>query len=470
MYLNQPLRYIPDINESAHSLLAVAPEDSKLSLDLSDVMLRDVSPVHIEYLRNMGVASAFSIAIIQEDKLWGLIACQHKTAKKLSMYYRFGMLLLAEVIANQLVSIAEKYDAHEKDIILQIHETIQPDIDSQTDIITAFDMIKDKISLMLAADGVALFYENIISTSGQTPTAEQIKNLSDWLFKHHPTEIFVTQELSSEYPACQDYNKLAAGLLAIPLTPDVNHYLLFFRKEIISTVRWAGNPSQVLIKKGTEYSPRSSFQLWSETVANQAKPWKKYRITAAKALQSIFANKQLGVLLEKQVQIDASTGLYNRRTLVQNLTNEISRATRSKKQLAIFMLDIDFFKRVNDEFGHSAGDMVITKVSQVLKNTIRTYDYAYRYGGEEFLLILNDLTSDGITQKSTQILQEIRKLKLIYNKIVLPKITISIGVSISPKHGENPMKLIEMADQALYQAKESGRDKMVVFGSDSIGL
>lgn len=455
---------------SSLSLLAITPEKSKLSLDLSHVILRAVSPVHIEYLRNMGVASALSIAIIHDDKLWGLIACQHKTAKKLSMYYRFGLLLSAKLMTKQLVSIAEKYDVREKDVILQVHETIQPAIDSQTDLIIAFNMIKDKICLMLAADGVAFFYENSISTSGQTPTAEQIKNLSDWLFKHHPSEIFVTQELSSEYPACQDYNKLAAGLLAIPLTPNVNHYLLFFRKEIIRTVRWAGNPSQVLTRKGTEYSPRSSFQLWSETVANQAKPWKKYRVTAAKALQSIFGNKELGVLLEKQVQIDPLTGLYNRRTLIQNLTNEIARVTRAKKQLAIFMLDIDFFKRVNDEFGHSAGDMVLTKVSQALKNIIRTYDYAYRYGGEEFLLILNDMTSDSVTQKSNQILQQIRKLKLIYNDIALPKITISIGVSLSPKHVENPLKLIEIADQALYQAKESGRDKMVVFGPSSMGF
>lgn len=463
MYLSQPLRYIPDINESALSLLTVMPEESKSSLDLSNVMLRAVSPVHIEYLRNMGVVSALSIAIIHDDKLWGLITCQHKTVKKLSMYYRFGLLLLAKVIDTQLVSISEKYDTQIKDVILQIHETIQPVIDSQADLITAFNMIKENISLMLAADGVALVYENSLYTSGETPSDEQIKNLSDWLFKYHQSDIFVTHELSAEYPACQEYNKLAAGLLAIPLTPDMNHCLLFFRREIIRTVNWAGNPSQVLIQKGNDYSPRSSFQLWTETVANQAKPWKKYRITAAKALQSIFANKQLKMVLEKQVQIDPLTELYNRRTLIQTLTNEISHVTRAKKQLAIFILDIDFFKRVNDQFGHSAGDLVLMKTSEALKNIIRTYDYAYRYGGEEFLLIIHDLTSDEVANKSTQILQKIRELKLIYNDISLPKITISIGVSLSPKHGTNPVKLIEMADQALYQAKENGRDNMVVY-------
>lgn len=466
MYLSQPLRYIPDINEAALSLLPIVPEEEKLSLDLSNVMLRAVSPIHIVYLRNMGAASALSIAIVYDNKLWGLIACQHKTAKKISMYYRFGLLLLVKVIAKQLVSIAEKYDIHEKDVILQVYETIQPVVASQTDLITAFDMIKDKIALMLAADGAAICYENKISTYGQTPTIEQIQNLSDWIFKHHQSEIFVTHELSSEYPDCQEYNKLSAGLLAIQLTPYVNHYLLFFRKEIISTVKWAGDPSHVLIKKGNDYSPRNSFQLWTETVANMAKPWKKYRITAAKALQSIFAGKQLELLLTKQVQIDPLTGLYNRRTLIQTLNNEIARAKRTKNQLAILMLDIDFFKRVNDKFGHSAGDMVLMKVSQVFKNIIRPYDYAYRYGGEEFLLILNDMTLDEVTKKSTQILQKIRQLKLVYNDIPLPKITISIGVSLSPMHTENPVKLIEMSDQALYQAKENGRNRMVIFNID----
>lgn len=470
MYLSQPLRYIPDINTAALSLSLAFPEKSKLTLDLSNVMLRAVSPVHIEYLKNMGVASALSIAIIHDGKLWGLIACQHKTAKKLSIYYRFGLLMLTQVIAKQLASITEKHDAHEKDVILQTSETIQHVIDSQTDLITAFNIIKEQVSTMFGADGIALFYDNSVSVFGQTPTTEQIKNLSDWLFKYHPSEIFVTQELSSQYPACQDYNKLAAGLLAIPLTPDMNHYLLSFRKEIISTIRWAGNPNRALIIKGNKYSPRRSFQLWSESVENQAKPWGTYQITAAKVLQNIFTNKQLKIFLEKQAQIDPLTGLYNRRTLLQNLTNEISRAKRAKKQLAIFILDIDFFKRVNDEFGHSAGDMVLAKISRVLKNTIRTHDYAYRYGGEEFLLILNDLTSDDVIQKSTHIIQQIRKLKLIYNNLVLPKITISIGIALSPKHGDNPLKLIEMADHALYQAKEGGRDRMVVFASDSSGV
>ncbi len=468
MYLSQPLRYIPDVNDSALSLLSTIPEKSLPSIDLSNALLRSVSPVHIEYLRNMSVASALSIAIIHDNKLWGLIACQHKTAKKLPMYYRFGLLLSAELIVKQLENIAERHDAREKDAILQLHETIQPVIESQPDLISGFNMTKDIISLMLAADSVALLYDNNISTFGETPTAEQIKNLSDWLFKHYQSEIFVTHTLPSAYPASQEYTNLAAGLLAIPLTSDANHYLLFFRKEIIRKVTWAGNPGHVLIKKGTAYSPRNSFQLWAETVANQAKPWKKYRITAAKAIKSIFDNKQLDMLLKRQVQHDSLTGLYNRRTLIQNLTKEISRAKRTEKQLAVLMLDIDFFKRVNDTFGHSAGDMVLKKISGVLQKVIRNYDYAYRYGGEEFLLMINGLTLDEATQKSTQILQEIRNLKLIYNETTLPQMTISIGVSLSPKHGENPEKLIEMADEALYQAKKSGRDKVVFFKPDPV--
>lgn len=160
---------------------------------------------------------------------------------------------------------------------------------------------------------------------------------------------------------------------------------------------------------------------------------------------------------------DALTGLYNRRYLEETLEREISRCSRKSLPLAIFMLDIDHFKQFNDKFGHEAGDMVIQALSTSLRNFARKDDVACRYGGEEFIFIMPEIDIETAMQRAKELHESVSRIHLRYGGNALTQITISIGLAIYPRDGENMHDLIAAADIALYQAKNSGRNKTIVF-------
>lgn len=180
--------------------------------------------------------------------------------------------------------------------------------------------------------------------------------------------------------------------------------------------------------------------------------------TVAQNIAISFANLKLQEKLRHQSLRDPLTGLYNRRYLQECLSKEINRARRKKHFVSIIMLDVDRFKRFNDIYGHSAGDLVLKEVSTYLVRQIRQYDIACRYGGEELVIVMPDTSIENTTSRAEQIREEIKKLELKHQTQSLETVTVSIGISCFPQHGHDVDSLIRAADTALYQAKNSGRD------------
>lgn len=174
-----------------------------------------------------------------------------------------------------------------------------------------------------------------------------------------------------------------------------------------------------------------------------------------------LANVQLRVSLRHQSVIDPLTQLYNRRYLDETLKRELARATRRGAPLAVIMLDLDHFKRVNDTFGHEAGDMLLRNVGSVLLQSIRDSDVACRYGGEELVLLLPDCPLDSAVARAERLRQVIRALNLTVNKSVLTA-SASFGVAAYPTHGDAADVLLQAADAAMYAAKHGGRDQVCV--------
>lgn len=160
---------------------------------------------------------------------------------------------------------------------------------------------------------------------------------------------------------------------------------------------------------------------------------------------------------------DPLTGLFNRRYLEESLEREIAKSKRHKTPLGLIMLDIDHFKVFNDTYGHLAGDVVLTNLSDVLVTYSRREDIACRYGGEEFVLVLPG-TSVGVAKHRAEELRNIveSRKSVKYEKEKLPSVTISLGVAVLPEHGTSREKLLAVADEALYSAKNAGRNKVVV--------
>jgi diguanylate cyclase (GGDEF)-like protein len=163
---------------------------------------------------------------------------------------------------------------------------------------------------------------------------------------------------------------------------------------------------------------------------------------------------------------DVLTGLFNRRYLEETLEREIHRAERKQLSLGIIMLDLDHFKHINDTFGHTAGDAVLQELGTSLKSYIRASDIACRYGGEEFILIMPEASLEVTRQRAERLRQDAEKRKVSYNGMLLEPVTFSIGVAVFPEHGSSYLTLLSAVDEALYRAKNEGRNRVIVAGDE----
>ncbi|HXB62762.1 MAG TPA: diguanylate cyclase [Acidobacteriaceae bacterium] len=175
-----------------------------------------------------------------------------------------------------------------------------------------------------------------------------------------------------------------------------------------------------------------------------------------------LASLELQTKLERQSIRDGLTGLFNRHFMQIALEREVARAVRRKSLLAVFMVDIDHFKKFNDQSGHSAGDTVLKEVARVLAAAVRTEDLVCRYGGEEFTIILPDVTPEAAYEKAEALRRAVSELRTVLDNNLQNEITISIGVASFPKDGQIPESLLKQADAALYRAKHEGRNRVVI--------
>lgn len=185
--------------------------------------------------------------------------------------------------------------------------------------------------------------------------------------------------------------------------------------------------------------------------------------TVGEVVKLGLSNIRLRMALLEQATHDTLTGLYNRRYLDESMPRELHRALRSKSPLCVVMIDMDFFKRINDTFGHEAGDIVLRGFGQLLGRNMRKSDIACRYGGEEFVIVMESSSLEDACQRAEQLRSQVKELKLQSGSQLLGQMTISAGVAQMPEQGITADKLLQMADEALYAAKQGGRDRVVVY-------
>ena len=173
-----------------------------------------------------------------------------------------------------------------------------------------------------------------------------------------------------------------------------------------------------------------------------------------------LANLRLRDALREMALRDGLTGMYNRRYLEDALNRELHRAQRSGKTVAVLMIDIDHFKRFNDKYGHDAGDFVLGAVARAITSNIRPSDIACRYGGEELIVVLPEAELECAVERAEKLRTSIRDTNLTHLGQVLPPVSASFGVAMYPANGDKPADLIKAADQALYRAKNEGRDRV----------
>jgi diguanylate cyclase (GGDEF)-like protein len=181
-----------------------------------------------------------------------------------------------------------------------------------------------------------------------------------------------------------------------------------------------------------------------------------------------IATLNLRTKLENQSIRDSLTGLFNRHFMQISLERELSRAARRKQTLAVFMMDLDHFKKFNDTYGHAAGDTVLKAVSEIFRSSIRTEDIACRYGGEEFTIMMPDVTQAVAIERAESIRRAVASLRVPLDKENYAEFSISIGLALYPEDGETADLLLRRADLALYRAKRSGRNQVAQYEATAL--
>jgi diguanylate cyclase (GGDEF)-like protein len=182
----------------------------------------------------------------------------------------------------------------------------------------------------------------------------------------------------------------------------------------------------------------------------------------AAAVKSALSNLQLRTSLHEQATHDVLTRLFNRRYLDETLPRELHRSQRAKEPVSVAMIDVDHFKLLNDTYGHEAGDQVLETLGRLLREHLRFSDIACRFGGEEFIIVMPGTHAAQAQGRLEQLRALIGHHAFVHQARSLGKVTVSVGIAQSPLHGTTKDDLLRQADQALYMAKEQGRDRTVV--------
>ncbi|UKT64913.1 ATP-binding protein [Pedobacter mucosus] len=280
LYKRNLTRIIADVNSVDSSILAL-PDHQPLNLTHSN--LRAVSPIHIQYLRNMGVVSSFSISLISGGELWGLIVCHNYKPRFINYKAREASKLLGQVLSSAL---EHRQGEEDSEIFLSYNENVNDLIDyleKDDDVTVALTASKISLKDVTAATGVALIFEGKITTVGITPSEKQIEEIADWLKINMSETIYHTHRFPQIYLPAVNYCHSASGLLACSLSKELGEFILWFKPEQINQISWAGNPEKAL-EKGKDgimqLNPRKSFESWTDIVKNTSGRWNRAEVSA----------------------------------------------------------------------------------------------------------------------------------------------------------------------------------------------
>ena len=286
------IRLIRDAYAEPVELFPATNPQSDRPVDLTMSILRSPYPCHLEYLHNMGVGASLTISLIENGKLWGLIACHHLTPKYVPYELRKACEFLGRVIFAEISNREESEDYNYRMKLAQMRSSIIDNLAQSENLVEG--LVKDESYLLdlVAAGGAAVCLNGKWTLVGETPTEEELNFLVQWLYKNIDEEVFYTDSLAEIYPEADAYKNFASGLVAMAISR--RNYILWFRPEVIQTVNWGGDPNNayqtIKSEGGLRLSPRKSFELWKEEVRLTSLPWKQVEINNVKELRRAIVN------------------------------------------------------------------------------------------------------------------------------------------------------------------------------------
>ncbi len=468
LYLVARTRVIADV---AYTPVPVVPTDNPLTgepLDLSMAVLRSVSPIHLEYLRNMGVAATLGVTLIKDGALWGMIMGHHCTPHRCAPVLRSVCDLLGHLVSLLITARSEHENAAAWLEFRERYDQIAARILVAKSLPEPLMAASPTVQDLTHADGVAMrLGGGDMLLYGRTPAVDAVQSIVDRIREEYGTQIFISDALGERFPEFAPLRETASGVLILPIVHSHSDYLVWFRGERIETVLWGGNPHEPVAVDLTtgQIGPRRSFAVWKEQVRGRAHPWHPAAVAVVTDLRQAIVSAMLH-LAEAQLShlglYDALTDLPNRRFLLECLM-ESHRRRATTRGVALLFLDVDHFKTVNDTLGHVIGDCLLVAVAQRLRESVRNDTVVARLSGDEFVVWCDDITRDEAEKLAYRIFAAFQRPFLLEDHRY--HATVSGGLAFAT-HTSGDEDLLRDADRAMYQAKRSGGNRFAVFDRD----
>ncbi len=296
LYIRNQLRLIVDINYKPVPIFTIDDSPDK-NLDLSLAILRSTSPIHVQYLKNMGVGATLTISLIHHDRLWGLIACHHYSQKNISPAVRLAAKLQGQFITSQIdirESNDENINAKKSTEALEHLTTL--DLPLAADALNSIIKMPELLQLCNSA-GVSIVFRNKIYKNGLTPHDEQIKAFVEAVETKKSSDFYSTRKIGDDFPDLERCSNFA-GVVYYAL--GNSSHIIWYRPETISEINWAGDPEKSIVKDKEGLHPRNSFNIWKQIVKGQSSIWKQYEINAAGKYAHSLHNNLMMILLSEE--------------------------------------------------------------------------------------------------------------------------------------------------------------------------
>ena len=316
------------------------PSPRGTQLDMSLCVLRSISPLHIQYLQNMGVGATLVASIMVGGKLWGLVACHHYAARFAPFEMRATCELLAEALATRIAALESFAQAQAELAVRRLEQRLIEAISREGDWRAALFDNPEALLQPLNASGCALLFEGQIRTAGEVPATAALRELGAWLDERPPGQpVVALHALGLEVPAFAPLIPMAAGLIAAPVSSAPGEYLMWFRPEQVRTVTWGGDPTKPVVigDDPRQLSPRRSFAQWHQVVEGTAEPWTARDLTAVRLIGDTVADV---VLQFRSVRM----------LIAQDQLAQVRRQVGQSEQPVVIADELDLVQLTNDAF------------------------------------------------------------------------------------------------------------------------
>lgn len=370
LYVKNWTRLVADVDYAPSPIVPTLTPATGKPLDMGTCALRSVSPIHVEYLKNMGVQASMSISLVRDGRLWGLVACHHMSPWYGGKKLRETCELIGQLASLQIGALEDRREAQFLSRGDQTLRSITERMKEIPDFLEGLAQSESELLDLVNAVGAAVIRDGRCHLVGATPSTTEVMRLTRGISAHVEEGPFATNRLSEVVPEASRYASITSGVLAICISANFEDYVLWFRPEVVETVNWAGNPDKGPSEApGTNMlRPRTSFALWQQEVRHRSSPWHPAELTLAKHLRIAILENELRSLnahLEKRVQ-DRTAALQKAVDELNGFTYSVSHDLRTPLRGMVGNSHI-----IIEEYGDKVPVGLKTMLRQIESNALR---------------------------------------------------------------------------------------------------